>query len=43
MQTAITILFYVILFVFVFGLTPIVLIQTWRDIKDFKNDQYKRR
>jgi hypothetical protein len=43
MQTAMTILFYVIAFVFVFVLTPTVLIQTWRDIKDFKNDHYKRR
>jgi hypothetical protein len=44
MQTAATILFYVIAFVFVFVLTPTVLIQTWRDIKNFhKDDHYKRR
>jgi cytochrome bd-type quinol oxidase subunit 1 len=43
MQTAMTILFYVILFIFVFGLTPMVLIQTWRDIKDCKNDYYRKR
>jgi hypothetical protein len=43
MQTAATILFYVIAFVFVFVLTPTVLIQTWRDIKNFHKDDYLRK